>query len=99
MWKICFSTEGCVAYARRYEAKALRAISAFCCAYNVKSVIAIWNKSYHIPLSSADTTAQMLIELQLRDPHTLCLARQNPPVECVQQRQLRSGPHHLQWPH
>src|SRR6267154_2580375 len=33
MWKMCFSSEGCVAYARRCEAKALRAISAFCRTY------------------------------------------------------------------
>ena len=29
MWKMCFSSEGWVAYARRCEAKALRAISTF----------------------------------------------------------------------
>src|SRR5258708_38892216 len=96
MWKMCFSSEGCVAYARRCEAKALRAIFAFC--HTLPSIPRQSHRETHsAPLSHSSTTAQMPIEPPSRDPRTLSLSHQNPPAESLPQPQLREGDlHYLQ---
>jgi hypothetical protein len=67
IWKMCFSSEGCVAYARICDAKALRAISAFCflelsCAVSQCVCTTPWTSN--APLSAAGTTAQTQAEPQ-----------------------------------